>query len=198
MNLEEPHGPVAAAIEPGFRGRLLARGQARSMIWRNGVLPDGAPGFAPTLSYDLLSYGDTLLSLAMRIREQQGDESLARSAFEHAGEAIEAVVSNGDPDNSQRGFLRLLAAAAFPLAPLSARAFSMLVSSINNGNLSVTERALALLILRSLNVLESEITSWRLGGMASDGRIIEELRAALAGFDESQEKEPGFDAGGKG
>src|SRR3990172_7358551 len=128
----------------------------------------------------------------MRIREQQGDESLARSAFEHAGEAIEAVVSNGDPDNSQRGFLRLLAASAFHLAHLSARAFSMLVSSINNGNLSVTERALALLI--SLNVLESEITSWRLGGMASDGRIIEELRAALAGFDESQETEPVFDA----
>lgn len=194
MNLEELHGTVAAAIEPGFRGRLLARGQARSMIWRNGVLPHGAPGFAPTLSYDLLSYGDTLLSLAMRIREQQGDESLARSAFEHAGEAIEAVVSNGDPDNSQRGFLRLLAASAFHLAHLSARAFSMLVSSINNGNLSVTERALALLILRSLNVLESEITSWRLGGMASDGRIIEELRAALAGFDESQETEPVFDA----
>lgn len=194
MNLEELQSTVAAAIEPGFRGRLLARGQARSMIWRNGVLPEGAPGFARTLSYDLLSYGDTLLSLAMRIREQQGDEGLARSAFEHAGEAIEAVVSNGDQEDPQRGFLRLLAASAFHLAHLSARAFSMLVSSINSGNLSVTERALTLLILRSLNELESEITDWRLGGMASDGQLIEELGVALDGIDKAEEAEPVFDA----
>ncbi len=198
MNLEELHDAVVAATEPGFRGRLLARGQARSMIWRNGILPDGAPGFSPTLTYDLLSYGDALLSLAMRIREEHGDESLSRSAFEYSGEAIEAVVSKGDPDSPQRGFLRLLAASAFHLAHLSARAFSILVSSIHNGNLSATERALALLILRSLNELEAEITDWRLGGMASDERLIAELDAELEGIDEAaheaEETEPVLDA----
>ncbi|MEW8051960.1 MAG: DEAD/DEAH box helicase, partial [Candidatus Thiodiazotropha sp.] len=164
------------------------------MIWRNGILPDGAPEFASTLSHDLVSYGDTLMSLAMRILEQQGNESLARSAFAHAGEAIEAVVSKGDPDNPQRGFLRLLAASAFHLAHFSARAFSMLVSAINNGNLSMTERALALLILRSLNELESEITGWRLGGAASDGLLIAEINAAVDGTDELEDAEPVLDA----
>lgn len=195
MTLEELHGAVARAIEPGFRGRLLARGQARAMIWRNGVLPQGAPGFAATLSYDLLSYGDSLLSLAMRIREQQGDVELARSAFEHAGEAIESVVSKGDPDNSQRGFLRLLSASAFHLAHLSARAFSMLVSSLENGNLSVIERSLALLILRSLNELEVEISEWRLPGTASDERLVADIGAALEGAQEGEEEaEPVLDA----
>ncbi|MEW8193200.1 MAG: hypothetical protein AB2793_05790, partial [Candidatus Thiodiazotropha sp.] len=194
MTLEELQSTVAEAIEPGFRGRLLARGQARSMIWRNGILPDGAPEFASTLSHDLVSYGDTLMSLAMRILEQQGNESLARSAFAHAGEAIEAVVSKGDPDNPQRGFLRLLAASAFHLAHFSARAFSMLVSAINNGNLSMTERALALLIWRSLNELESEITGWRLGGAASDGLLIAEINAAVDGTDELEDAEPVLDA----
>jgi superfamily II DNA/RNA helicase len=179
MNLEELQNTVESAMGPTYRGRLLARGQARSLIWRDGVLPQGAPQFARTLSYDLLSYGDSLLSLAMRLREQGGDENLARSAFTHAGEAIESVISNGDPENPQRGFLRLLSASAFHLGRLSARAFSILASSIKNANLSPIERALALLILRSLDEIEDEITAWRIDGAAADERLAEELEAAL-------------------
>ena len=194
MNLEELQGALEAAIEPAFRGNLLARGQARSMLWRDGVLPQGAPPFARTLSYDLLSYGDSLLSLAMRLREQGGDEGLARSAFEHAGEAIEAVVSKGDPEDPQRGFLRLLSASAFHLGRLSARAFSMLVLSIQNANLSPIERTLALLILRSLDEIEREISAWNIDGMAADGRLAEELAAALelaeAGEGDDDEEQP--------
>jgi len=40
---------LAAATEAGFRGRLLARGQAQSMIRRGGVLPEEAPQFSPFL-----------------------------------------------------------------------------------------------------------------------------------------------------
>ncbi len=179
MNLEGLQTAVESAMGPTYRGKLLARGQARSLIWRDGVLPQGAPQFARTLSYDLLSYGDSLLSLAMRLREQGGDENLARSAFKHAGEAIESVISNGDPENPQRGFLRLLSASAFHLGRLSARAFSILASSIKNANLSPIERALALLILRSLDEIEDEITAWRIDGAAADERLAEELEAAL-------------------
>jgi len=186
MNLEQLQNTVESAIEPAFRGRLLARGQARAMIWRDGVLPQGARPFARTLSYDLLSYGNSLLSLAMRIREQEGNEALARPAFEHAGEAIEAVVSKGDPENPQRGFLRLLSASAFHLGRLSARAFSMLAASIQNANLSPIERALALLILRSLDEIENEITAWRIDGMAAEGRLAEELEAALERLDDGE------------
>ena len=48
---------IAEAADRGFRGRLIARGQARAIIWRDGALPPDAPAFAPQLSYDLHSYG---------------------------------------------------------------------------------------------------------------------------------------------
>jgi len=39
MNLEQVQDAVRTATSPAFRDRLLAKGQARSMIWREGVLP---------------------------------------------------------------------------------------------------------------------------------------------------------------
>ena len=179
MNLEELQNAVGRAIEPEYRERLLAKGQARSMIWRDGVLPDGSPRFASNLSYELLSYGSALLSLAMRLREQEADGELARTAFERAGEAIEAVVSKGDSRNPERGLLRLLAASSFHLGHLSSRAFSMLSVSLQSYNLSHMERALGLLVLRSLDELEKEITSWRMEGIAADDQLAEMLQAAI-------------------
>jgi len=179
MNLEEVQGIVGQALEPGYRGRLLARGQARAMIWRDGQLPPDAPGFAASLSYDLLGYGHALLSLGIRLREDGGDQALIRSAFEHAGDAFEAIVSKGDPDDPRRGFVRLMAAASFHLARLSARAFSMLFVTLEEMNLSRMERALALLILRSLDQLEAEIIAWKLEGTGSDEAVRAELMQVL-------------------
>ncbi|MES1942425.1 DEAD/DEAH box helicase-like protein [Salinisphaera sp. T5B8] len=168
------------------------------MIWRDGVLPEDAPPFAGTLSYDLASYGDSLLSLAMRLCKEKGNEALARSAFEHAGEAIEAVVSRGNPASPQRGFLKLLAASAFHLGHLSARAFSMLSASVQSANLSRIEQALALLILRSLDEIESEITAWRIEGVAADSRLAEQLDSELENLgdaeDDAESSEPVMDA----
>ena len=175
MNLEELEAEVATVLEPAFRAQLLARGQARSMIWRDGVLPLGAPTFTATLSYDLVSYGEALLVQAIHIRNQGGDENLARRAFLQAGEAIEAVVVNDMPDEPQRGFLRILSAAAFHLGRSSARAYSMLMLSLDTANLSRLERCLALLILRFLDQLEGEIAEWRELGEASDQRLSEFL-----------------------
>jgi len=73
---------IAEAATAGFRGRLIARGQARAIIWRDGALPPGAPPFAPQLSYDLHSYGYALLGLGLRLRELGGDAAQARTAFE--------------------------------------------------------------------------------------------------------------------
>ncbi|HNH17583.1 hypothetical protein, partial [Zoogloea sp.] len=56
---------IAEAATAGFRGRLIARGQARAIIWRNGELPPDAPAFAQQLSYDLHSYGYALLGLGL-------------------------------------------------------------------------------------------------------------------------------------
>jgi hypothetical protein len=172
MNLEELQTTVRTAIAPGFRNSLLAKGQARSMIWRNGVLPQGAPHFSPNLSYDLESYAYALLSLAIRLREEGGDEALTRVGFEHSANALEAVIAKGDKQDPERGFHRLLAASAFHLGRFSARAFSLLVVSLDDSNLSPMERALALFILRDFDELERLVTYWSLGDSASDDHLL--------------------------
>src|SRR5271168_1150883 len=86
---------IAEATTAGFRGRLIARGQARAIIWRDGVLPPDAPAFSPQLSYDLHSYGYSLLELGLRLREVGGDPDRARIAFEQAATALEAVIAKG-------------------------------------------------------------------------------------------------------
>lgn len=177
MNLEQLESIVSSALEPAFRAQLLARGQARSLIWRNGVVPSDGPPFAHTLSYDLISYGDALLMQAMDIRKRGGDEDLASRAFIQAGEAIEAVVTNGDSNDPQRGFLRVLSAAAFHLGRSSARAYSLMVKSIDNTNLSQLERGLSLLILRNFSKLEEEIVEWQSSRVASDESLVSFLNA---------------------
>ncbi len=65
---------ITDAAAAGFRGRLIARGQARAMIWRDGVLPPDAPAFSPQLSFDLHSYAYGLLGLGLRLLELDGEE----------------------------------------------------------------------------------------------------------------------------
>ncbi|HEY1724542.1 MAG TPA: DEAD/DEAH box helicase [Steroidobacteraceae bacterium] len=171
---------IEAAVAPAFRDRLLARGQARSMIWRNGELPPNAPRFSSTLTYDLRSYAYSLLLLALRHSEQDGSTPLDRTAFEHAANALEATISGGDPSNPERGFHRLLAACAFHLGRFSARAFSLLTNIIAQSNFSTIERALALFILRSFEELELEIAGY-LKGPASDDSLTASLGALYEG-----------------
>ncbi len=113
MTLEELEAAIEDAIAPAFRDRLIAKGQARAIIWRDGTLPKDAPRFSVNLSYDLLSYGYALLSMAMRLSEAEGNPTTVRAAYDHAGHALEAVISDGDPNSSERGFHRLVAASAF-------------------------------------------------------------------------------------
>ena len=175
MNLEQREEVVAAALEPAFRRQLLARGQARSLIWRDGVLPDRAPSFVPTLSHDLVGYGSALLLHAMNIRRQGGDQNLTQRAFIQAAEAIEAVVVNGPKDHNERGFLRVLSAMAFHLGHSSARAYSLLAISLDDANLSRLEYSLSLLILRKLDQLEELIIDRQSTGVAADNTLVELL-----------------------
>lgn len=62
------------ATEAGFRNRLLARGQAQSMIRRDGDLPDDSQPFSVYLDQDLLEYGYSLMSTALRILNLDGTE----------------------------------------------------------------------------------------------------------------------------
>lgn len=191
--VEQIETDVQAAAAPGFRGRLLARGQARSMIWRDGVLPPGAPEFSPLLSYDLHSYGYALLGLGLRLRELGGNPAIARIAFEQAASALESVISKGDPTDTTRDFHHVVAAAAYHLGRFSARAYSLLARVQVDDNFSPIEVALSQLMLRNLNELERLILLVRLDETRDDTAI----RAYLQGeWEHSTDAGPAIDGDG--
>ena len=177
--VETIEADIEAAATPGFRGRLIARGQARAMIWRDGVLPADAPAFSPQLSYDLHSYGYSLLGLGLRLRDLGGDPARARVAFEQAATALEAVMAKGDRGDSDRDFHFVMAAAAYHLAQLSARAYSMLMIVRGEDNFSPIERALAQLMLRDFNTLDAMVLDFRTSGAGSDELITATLQSHL-------------------
>lgn len=169
--LQELEANIKSAIEPGFRDELLARGQSRAMIWRKGDLPEGAPVYSSSLSESLLSFGYALLSHSLRYVDLKGDLAIARRGFEVAGEAIEAVVAKGAIDD-QRDFHRLMAAAAYHLGRFSARAYSLLHQGLQSANLSLAEQCLAKLMLRDLDGLELDISSWFSSEVGTDDALI--------------------------
>lgn len=170
---------IAEAATAGFRGRLIARGQARAIIWRDGALPADAPAFAPQLSYDLHSYAYALLGLGLRLRELGGDAAQARIAFEQAATALEAVMAKGDRQQVDRDFHFVMAAAGYHLAHLSARAYSLLAIVETEENFSPIERALAQLMRRNFGALRSSVLDYRASGQGSDARITADIQTRL-------------------
>jgi hypothetical protein len=184
--LQELRTSISTAIEPGFRAQLLARGQSRAMIWRDGVLPPNAPEFSPGLSNDLLSYGYTLLAQSLRFVELGGEVELSRPAFEVVAEALEAVVAKGANDE-ERDFHRLVAAAAFHLGRFSARSYSLLRGVVDEANLSPMEMCLAKLMLRDLNGLTRDIVAWFETGAGTDEAVIAALDLEAAEIDDDEQ-----------
>lgn len=170
---------IAEAASAGFRGRLIARGQARAIIWRDGALPADAPAFAPQLSYDLHSYAYALLGLGLRLGELGGDAAQARTAFEQAATALEAVIAKGDRQEVDRDFHFVMAAAAYHLAHLSARAYSLLAIVETEENFSLVERTLAQLMRRNFGALRSSVLDYRASGQGSDSRIAADIETRL-------------------
>lgn len=170
---------IDLAVVPGFRNRLIARGQARAMIWRDGVLPPKAPAFSPQLSADLFGYAYALLEMGVRLLELGGDHTRARLAFEQAATALEAVIARGDRGGSDRDFHFVMAAAGYHLARLSARAYSLLTIVRAEQNFSPIERALALLMVRDLDELEAETLRVRATAAGSDDAVAADLQSKL-------------------
>lgn len=180
--IEEIEQAIQQAISTGYRGRLLERGLARSMIWVEGELPTGSPNFAERLSYDLLSYGYSLLSLGIRLIELNGDPDLARAAFEKSATAITDVIHNGDPNDPERGFHKVLAASSYHLGRFSAKAFSLINHSFQHENFSQIERMLSLLMLRRFSDLEKSILDWNASGLGTDEVLAEKLASEIDQF----------------
>lgn len=171
------------AVAPGAQGRLLDRGLARGLIWREGALPAGAPEFAAGLSEDLLDYAHAVMALAMRLREsREGNDKLLERAFLVAGEAIEAAVHRGE-ERIDQGFHRVTAAVAFHLGRYAARAFSMLPPATDVQNLAPTEVALVQLLRRRLDEMHKTFSGWLLDRTNED----EALAAKLQSDDEFDE-----------
>lgn len=173
-SVEELTSRLQAAVAPGIRERLLDRGLARGLIWRDGALPEGSPPFAQSLSEDLLDYGHVVMALALRLRGLSPGASSLDRAFLVAGEAIEAAVHRGQ-EGPDRGFHRVTAAVAFHLGRYAARAYSMLPTGSNADNLAPTEQALVHLLRRRLDELHESFSGWLLGADRTDDAIAARL-----------------------
>ena len=104
---------LATATADGILGRLLYRGAAWSLMREEGVLPSNAPPLGATIETDLAEHGFALLRGAMALRALASASELTSKAFERAANAFEALVRNGDPEAPDRGFRRMIAAAAW-------------------------------------------------------------------------------------
>lgn len=168
----------------GYRGRLQARGEARALVRRDGVLPPDSPAFGEGLDIDLAEYGFSLLRASLAVRELGGDPTVWRRGFARTGNAFEALVQNGSPESESRGFHRVIGAASFHLANYSALAFSLMAQASGDQNLAPAEKALVLLIMRDLQGLEQHMRTWLLDGSHSDTAIAQ---AAAAGETDSDD-----------
>jgi superfamily II DNA/RNA helicase len=181
---------LEAATAPQFRGRLLGRGQAQSMIRRDGVLPEEAPQFSAYLDDDLLSYSYALISTGLHLLEApDGEEPLERQqpaqrAFMQASYALEAATRNAT-STEELAFHRLIAGAASHLGGHAARAFSLMQESIQSGRLTPMEATLADLVLRDLDSIEDRTRGLRMSDDVADDALLEDLQARNARSDGS-------------
>lgn len=179
---------LAAATNSGFRGRLLARGQAQSMIRRAGILPQDAPQFSPFLDADLLNYAYAMLSTSLGLLEaSDGDASgqitLAREGFIQSSYALEAATRNAAP-TEDLAFHGLVAGAASHLGGYAARAFSLIQASRRSGRLTPMEQTLADLAMRDLSSIEQRTRSLRSSPQVSDEVLLAALTAEDGSADE--------------
>lgn len=174
---------VRRLTQIGARGRLVARGLARGIIWRDGKLPPGSPAFGPQLTDDLLDYGYHILGEAFRLADSGESSDDVRRALSIAAEAIEAAMRKNDKGRSDRGFHLIVAATAFHLSQYGARAFCLLSESIETLNLSTVEKAFFFAIRHSFRSLRSQCVEWLTHPQHSDESWAARLSDANDSFD---------------
>jgi superfamily II DNA/RNA helicase len=167
---------------PEYRQRLLALGQAQSMIRRSGVLPQDAPNFDSYLDNDLLNYSYALIVTSLDLLDSAADEvgrdtqterlQLAREGFVQASYALEAATRNAAP-SEDLVFHRLIAGAASHLGGYAARAFSLVQASIQSGRMTPMEVTLADLISRNLDRIEERTRQLRSSPGFTDDAVLQ-------------------------
>jgi hypothetical protein len=181
---------LAELIQPEARGRLLALGLARGMIWRDGIVPEGAPDRlnSSSLTPDLLDFGYGVLALALELgdanRERAPEQQFPTSeGFRVAAEAIESAVRRGDPTHGDQGRHLVISSGAFHLAGYAARAYSLLPLNALDRNLASHERCLAYLLRRDLPILRSQIIQWLSDATHADDAVAARLLNESDNFD---------------
>lgn len=180
---QELSNTLGEALVPGFRGRLLDRGVARSLIWNDGSLPEGAPAFAESLTADLLDYAYSIMTMALRLRAEDRTNNIAKDAFLMAAEAIQAAVHRGPESSLTAGFHRINAAVSYHLAGYSAMAYSMVSAITGAANFAPTEDALSMLFLRRLSEMRRAYSNWLRNEENLDSGVARRLREDV-GFSE--------------
>jgi hypothetical protein len=170
-------------IEPQARGRLLALGLARGMVWKDGIVPDGVPERlrSMALTPDLLDFGYGILALALELRDANrertgGERFETNEGFRVAAEAIESAVRRGDPTQGDQGRHLVVSGAAFHLAGYAARSFSLLPKPALDRNLASNERALGLLLRRDIAELRAHIMRWYTNPGHNDEALVARLQ----------------------
>jgi hypothetical protein len=170
---------IVARIErlttAGHRSNLVARGLARGLVWRDGVLPLGSPDFSPDLSTDLLDHGFQLLSSSLSLRAANGDRDMVNRGLHAAAESLESSARNESRNDVHRGFHLTMAAAAFHIGGYAARAYSLFEGDLAGLNLSSYEKALVLLMRRNLAGLRTTFTDWLTDEANSDEAVLARL-----------------------
>lgn len=161
QSIEEVQAFLQRALREDARSRLTDTGEAWSIMRRDGqTAPDG-PDFRATLDVDLAEYGFAVLDGALAMRSLDRRSPLARDGFGKSGRVFEALVKNGDPTDSKRGFQRVVAAASFHLGGYSAVAYALFAAIESESlNLNVAESCLVKLILRDMVGVRDIAKSW--------------------------------------
>lgn len=175
---------IEAATASDFRGDLIARGRARSLIMRDGKLPDDAPNFDDHLRYDLLTYGFGLLDHSLRLEADLMGEFPSEFADEHlaliergytaAADALASVVTNGGTSDLDRDFHRLVAGCAYHFARLAARSYSLVNETRGSEFLLPAGEIIVRLLVRDISGLRNFLFDTLL-----DGEIDEQILSSI-------------------
>ncbi|MYD75792.1 MAG: DEAD/DEAH box helicase [Gammaproteobacteria bacterium] len=172
------------ALDDRARGRVLDTGEAWSIIRQDGVIPDNASVFRPTLSADLAEYGFALLDAGLELNALDARPLLAKRAFKSSGKAFENLVRNGDPTDPQRGFHRVIAAASYHLGGFTAVAYALFRPvDAEEQNLNTAEICLVRLMLRDLEGVRSTAREWLRDDRHLDAAIVERLQGVGGNLD---------------
>ena len=177
---EEIVAEIRKATEPAFWSTLTASIQNSSIVQQLSKAQDQVPSVSNQTSYDLNSYGYTLLGLGLHLLELNGDADQARIAFEGAANALEAAIPKDGSKRADIGFHCVVAAASFHFANHPVRASALLQIVEKGKSFSQIERILIQLMHRNLIGFRAGVLEFNAAEEGSDDSIISSIEHRLS------------------